>query len=132
MTVVAVSWRKLPYVASVWFVPHEEKVGESLLAFCRVVALGRVVAFSSRKGRRMYNEGVLGTKTLATSGREDATKPSLSTVFGWVAEWSKAAVLKTAVGASPPGVRIPPHPLCQKGALARGQRPEVGRGEGPG
>lgn len=30
---------------------------------------------------------------------------------GWVAEWSKAAVLKTAVGASLPGVRIPPHPL---------------------
>ena len=31
--------------------------------------------------------------------------------FGWVAEWSIAAVLKTAVGESPPGVRIPPHPL---------------------
>ena len=30
---------------------------------------------------------------------------------GWVAEWSIAAVLKTAVGESPPGVRIPPHPL---------------------
>src|SRR5919206_178390 len=29
---------------------------------------------------------------------------------GWVAEWFKAAVLKTAVGASPPWVRIPPHP----------------------
>src|SRR5689334_2886432 len=33
--------------------------------------------------------------------------------FGWVAEWSKAAVLKTAVGESLPGVRIPPHPLYQ-------------------
>ena len=31
--------------------------------------------------------------------------------FGWVAEWSKAAVLKTAVGESPPGVQISPHPL---------------------
>ena len=30
--------------------------------------------------------------------------------FGWVAERSNAAVLKTVVGASPPGVRIPPHP----------------------
>jgi hypothetical protein len=29
---------------------------------------------------------------------------------GWVAEWFKAAVLKTAVGASSPWVRIPPHP----------------------
>ena len=31
--------------------------------------------------------------------------------FGWVAEWSKATVLKTVVGESPPGVRIPPHPF---------------------
>src|SRR5277367_4806253 len=29
---------------------------------------------------------------------------------GWVAEWFKAAVLKTAVGESPPWVRIPPRP----------------------
>lgn len=29
---------------------------------------------------------------------------------GWVAEWLKAAVLKTAVRASVPWVRIPPHP----------------------
>ena len=31
---------------------------------------------------------------------------------GWVAEWSKAAVLKTAEGANPPQVRILSHPLC--------------------
>ena len=31
--------------------------------------------------------------------------------LGWVAEWSIAAVLKTAVPARVPGVRIPPHPL---------------------
>src|SRR5436190_16733959 len=30
--------------------------------------------------------------------------------FGRVAEWFKAAVLKTAVGASSPWVRIPPRP----------------------
>ena len=30
--------------------------------------------------------------------------------MGWVAEWFKAPVLKTGVGASPPWVRIPPHP----------------------
>ena len=29
-----------------------------------------------------------------------------------MAEWFKAAVLKTAVGASPPWVRIPPLPPC--------------------
>lgn len=32
-------------------------------------------------------------------------------IFGEVAERSKAAVLKTVVGVSPPGVRIPPSPL---------------------
>ncbi len=34
---------------------------------------------------------------------------------GWVAEWTKAAVLKTAVRESVPGVRIPPHPLPPPG-----------------
>ena len=33
--------------------------------------------------------------------------------FGWVAEWTKAAVLKTAVRETVPGVRIPPHPFEQ-------------------
>ena len=33
--------------------------------------------------------------------------------YGWVAEWTKAAVLKTAVRVTVPGVRIPPHPLNQ-------------------
>ncbi len=31
-------------------------------------------------------------------------------VAGWVAEWSKAAVLKTVGRLRVPGVRIPPHP----------------------
>jgi hypothetical protein len=35
-----------------------------------------------------------------------------------VAEWFKAAVLKTAVGASPPWVRIPPLPPCDLDMLA--------------
>lgn len=34
-----------------------------------------------------------------------------SPLFGGVAEWFKAAVLKTAVGESSPGVRIPPPPF---------------------
>ena len=36
---------------------------------------------------------------------------------GWVAEWFKAAVLKTAVGASSPWVRIPPLPPAGLQAL---------------
>lgn len=35
---------------------------------------------------------------------------------GWVAEWFKAAVLKTAVPVRVPGVRIPPHPLISGGS----------------
>ena len=36
---------------------------------------------------------------------------------GWVAEWTKAAVLKTAVRVTVPGVRIPPHPLLDSLAI---------------
>ena len=35
---------------------------------------------------------------------------SRNAAFGRVAEWFKAAVLKTAVGSRPPWVRIPPRP----------------------
>jgi hypothetical protein len=42
-----------------------------------------------------------------------------------VAEWFKAAVLKTAVGASLPWVRIPPHPPPTRGALLAGGGPEL-------
>ena len=43
-------------------------------------------------------------------------------LVGWVAEWSKAAVLKTAVPVRVPWVRIPAHPFaaardCQLAAL---------------
>jgi hypothetical protein len=41
---------------------------------------------------------------------------------GGVAEWLKAAVLKTAVGGSPPGVRIPSPPLQPGNPGARGKR----------
>ena|GEM_PF-6919263 len=37
-------------------------------------------------------------------------------ITGRVAEWFKAAVLKTAVGESPPWVRIPPLPPCKLSA----------------
>ena len=46
--------------------------------------------------------------------REHRTKPQVERPaeksLGWVAERSIATVLKTVVGATPPGVRIPPHP----------------------
>src|SRR3546814_656151 len=42
--------------------------------------------------------------------------------LGQVAEWFKAAVLKTAVGASSPWVRIPPCPPSCHDALARTAR----------
>ena len=35
---------------------------------------------------------------------------TVKSASGWVAEWFKAAVLKTAVRETVPGVRIPPHP----------------------
>lgn len=38
---------------------------------------------------------------------------------GWVAEWSKALVLKTSVGETLPWVRIPPHPLLSISAFRR-------------
>ncbi len=50
-----------------------------------------------------------GVNTQFAENRE--SRKTLYLRFGWVAEWSKAAVLKTAVGESLPGVRIPPHPL---------------------
>ena len=46
------------------------------------------------------------SRTVLKTSRGEVTSASA----GWVAEWFKAAVLKTAVGASSPWVRIPPHP----------------------
>jgi hypothetical protein len=45
-----------------------------------------------------------------------------------VAEWSKAAVLKTAVRETVPGVRIPPHPLAAFASFREAETP----GENPG
>jgi hypothetical protein len=47
--------------------------------------------------------------------------------FGWVAEWSKAAVLKTAVRATVPGVRIPPHPLARTRSVPHRPGPKAAR-----
>ena len=65
--------------------------------------------------RREIGRGAKRRKTAKTNGK---------TAIGWVAEWSKAAVLKTAVRESVPGVRIPPHPL----ALCRQVRPAAFQG----
>ena len=47
--------------------------------------------------------------------KQGAAHDAAHVVTGGVAEWSKAAVLKTAVDASPPGVRISPPPLRSLG-----------------
>jgi hypothetical protein len=53
--------------------------------------------------------------------REIPAKLAESDEFGWVAEWFKAAVLKTADVVRHPGVRIPPHPLLILGCLRKKQ-----------
>ena len=55
----------------------------------------------------------LGTRTLRDETR--SRRPVRRIGSGRVAEWFKAAVLKTAVGASPPWVRIPPLPPSNGG-----------------
>src|SRR5687768_10117557 len=51
-----------------------------------------------------------GLRAAGRVGAEESETPAPLQRFGRVAEWFKAAVLKTAVGASPPWVRIPPLP----------------------
>ena len=69
-------------------------------------------------GVRVYDKVYkLYTHSTTTPGNVNKTREKWGA--GWVAEWSKAAVLKTAVGASPPGVRIPPHPLTCTRRISR-------------
>ena len=46
-------------------------------------------------------------------------------IKGWVAERLKAAVLKTAVRASVPWVRIPPHPPFEAVSIYYGESPTI-------
>ncbi len=90
---------------------EKRKVGAGLLGFLEtdcVVELGRMPSVAAN--------GVAGVVTCLSfrvssenEGTRKRNKPGYA--LGWVAEWSIAAVLKTAVGESPPGVRTPPHPL---------------------
>src|SRR5579864_1699319 len=70
---------------------------------------GREGTKHERPQRRAIGEGL-------PASRSRPLEPGVSKrpCAGWVAEWFKAAVLKTAVGASPPWVRIPPHPPYQQ------------------
>ena len=54
-----------------------------------------------------------------TPARCSRAKCLWAVMFGRVAEWFKAAVLKTAVGESLPWVRIPPLPPAIFGAAQR-------------
>jgi hypothetical protein len=62
--------------------------------------------------RRKAPPGRLGRLAQRVACRIGGVSPISigATDLGWVAEWFKAAVLKTAVGSRPPWVRIPPHP----------------------
>ena len=60
-----------------------------------------------------------------------ATLERLALATGWVAEWSNAAVLKTALRETVTGVRIPPHPLFSFARDSLGAMPcEVRRRSG--
>ena len=50
-------------------------------------------------------------RRLAGKHLKQQAKERQFVVFGWVAEWSKAPVLKTGVRLRVPWVRIPLHPL---------------------
>ncbi len=75
----------------------------------------------SRPGRQQSRIGDAGTVAMSLVGgfgrmwHTWALRPiigaSSEESVGWVAEWSKAAVLKTAVPLRVPWVRIPAHPL---------------------
>ena len=73
------------------------------------------VSSSTTSGRESSRESSYG-ETRPDSKKE---KPSQTRVLGGVAEWSKAAVLKTADGASCPGVRIPSPPPRRPSSLRR-------------
>jgi hypothetical protein len=66
---------------------------------------------------RKRGAGLARDERAGPSSAASANTPSTSAALadmrpgaGRVAEWFKAAVLKTAVGGSPPWVRIPPRP----------------------
>ncbi len=98
------------------------------LACGEVIALPPAATFAQRslltalltatRGKRAVNDVVEGGAKLAKARH-----------LGGVAEWSKAAVLKTADGASCPGVRIsPPPPTSFPGRVHLGDlTPELGR-----
>ncbi len=58
----------------------------------------------------------------AASPLDKAARRGETEQAGWVAEWFKAAVLKTAVRATVPWVRIPPHPPYSATESVQGPR----------
>jgi hypothetical protein len=70
----------------------------------------------------LYDLEMMGKVTSRQHLRCRAPRHSLFST-GWVAERLKAAVLKTAVRASAPWVRIPPHPPFEAGSRYYGAIP---------
>ena len=86
--------------------------------FFRRIFIGVRGLLSLGRGLRSVNVSPLGSKLQIGSPFDRLRKGALESrpsgnesLPGWVAEWTKAAVLKTAVRVTVPGVRIPPHPL---------------------
>ena len=78
---------------------------------CRwVIRFGELVTIEAHAPRCQLTRRPAGPYT--ASARSVRSAECRSSTSGRVAEWFKAAVLKTAVGESPPWVRIPPRPPC--------------------
>jgi hypothetical protein len=76
----------------------------------RKIAVRRPQEPGGRFAVRQRIQRVGGTGRCVYEGRQKAQARAFVLRDGKVAEWFKATVLKTVVGASPPWVRIPPFP----------------------
>jgi hypothetical protein len=83
-------------------------------------AIGCVSSLKTFSPARHSLRGFFSRPCQVVAGLNEAVEWATEARDGRVAEWFKAAVLKTAVGASSPWVRIPPRPpLSQKFAAIR-------------
>ena len=106
--------------------PQVERPSEKSLGWVAERSIATVLHTSQQDKR----SAVECERVVSSTARCDKrTKPQVERPseksFGWVAERSIATVLKTVVGATPPGVRIPPHPpvfwhTCRYRQKARG------------
>ena len=91
-----------PTALSKWFPPRTIQYSMPAAR----LATGKVVTIARRQERRRIRAGRRTTLWTTSCGR----RCSPAFCFGGVAEWFKAPDLKSDVGATSPGVRIPPPP----------------------